>query len=510
MNVKREMQAALLAPTRTQARLLPLLKVLYFLNGWSGASFGRFATLYYLDRGLNSRQIGHIEAVQPLAAAVGNQLGGWITDRLQRKKLVALVCRVITTALLELFLLPWIGCSGCEMQILLVMASIAFFSIGGGLLDSYTLDALGKARRHEYGRYRLWTAVSWGLGNAVMGILAQINFEFNFICFGVLNTAAILLMGVALPARTSSETERVAERTRARASSRDTGSAERSRAVASSSTPEAGFCASLCRWRVLAYLALMAYFGIASTVVEKFLFVYLSHSLGASASLCGYSVGITVIFELPIFHYASALLRRVGHDAMVLVALLAHALRCYAYTLLTPSSVWWLLAIEPLHGVTFALMWVPAVDKIKLDWPPEWQSSGQLTMNTAQNCVGRVAGSVFAGYWIQHGHFAGERGGRSLYLVAAIASAAVFVLHASTSALLVLCGRPPLLAPAPSRAMIAASGTPPLRAVSGVAGESPTADERDGTVEPLDAGSINGSPMRTTTTSSVRPTSADE
>ena len=61
---------------------LPLLKVLYFLNGWSGASFGRFATLFYVAKHLSSKQIGYIEAAQPLARSVGNQIAGW-RDRLR-------------------------------------------------------------------------------------------------------------------------------------------------------------------------------------------------------------------------------------------------------------------------------------------------------------------------------------------------------------------------------------------------------------------------------------------
>ena len=291
---------------------LPLIKVLYFLNGWSGASFGRFATLFYVAKHLSSKQIGYIEAAQPLARAVGNQIAGWMADSLQRKKVIALLARCITTALLESFLFKSIGCTGCFYPILATMMVMAFFSVGGGLLDSYTLDALGEERQREYGKYRLWLAISWGVGNAVMGLVAEANFDNNFITFGVMNGLSILLMAMLLPARTRDEIARVRERS---AAAENAGTGEANIAPGATAVPQAtlnrdsSFCEALCRWQVVVFLAEMTYFGVAASVVEKFLFIYLTNELNAPYSLCGYSVAMTVLFEIPIFHYASPLLR---------------------------------------------------------------------------------------------------------------------------------------------------------------------------------------------------------
>ena len=76
---------------RSTARQLQLCKLLYFLEGFSFASFGRFATLYYLSRGLDAHEIGLIEACRPATAIVGGGvLFGWLSDRLRRKKAVFL------------------------------------------------------------------------------------------------------------------------------------------------------------------------------------------------------------------------------------------------------------------------------------------------------------------------------------------------------------------------------------------------------------------------------------
>ena len=109
-------------------RTLAFIKVLYFMGGFSGASFGRFATLFYLSppRSLNAGHIGLIEAAQPPFNALGNTLFGWLADRLQRKKAVTLGTQLVTTIAIVSFLVPSIGC--CFEPIILVMATNAFFS----------------------------------------------------------------------------------------------------------------------------------------------------------------------------------------------------------------------------------------------------------------------------------------------------------------------------------------------------------------------------------------------
>ena len=183
-------------------RQLQLCKLLYCLEGFSFASFGRVATLYYLSRGLDAHEIGLIEACRPATAIVGGVLFGGLSDRLRRKKAVYPATRVASTAVLLLLPAPFIGSS--FPRILALNAGGGFVGVGIGVLDAYTLDLLGE-RSTEYGQYRLWLAVSWGVGNAVMGNVAQISFDYNFILFGGLTAIELVLIAAVLPARTRSE-----------------------------------------------------------------------------------------------------------------------------------------------------------------------------------------------------------------------------------------------------------------------------------------------------------------
>ena len=568
---------------RYRDRQLRICGLLFFLAGFSGSAFGRFGTLFYLDRHLTAGQIGAVEAIQPVLGAAGSQLFGWIADRLLRKKGVAVFGRVVSTAIL-LLLPACTGCDRCFVSITATLGAVAFFAVDYGVLGAYTLDLLGDDRQHEFGRYRVWCALSWGVGNAMMGKLAEIDFNLNFIAFGALSVVASALMVWALPKRTKGELALLEERRAAAArcgggeaageaeaggpgrgpgeAGADGGSGSCSSGNGSGggggAKPVAGFAASLCTGRGLFFLLELLLLGVGMSLVEQLLFVrrrhhrhhrprapcralrlcpltphaiehrpvrlaapltlfrsclritttsyrplplswqvYAVRELGASYSLCGYTVAINVVLELPIFWAGGWLLRNLRHDAMLLGALLAYALRVYGYTLLTRETVTWLLPLEAMHGLTVALAITACTDYMKvlvsrrrpwplasrappllstrtpvrarslspsLIWcvaspislfeqvPPQWLTSGQMLMSTVQNSLGRIVGCSFGGWFIMHGTFLGEAGGRGLYLLAACVGGALFALHLSLHVALLCAGKRGLLVePLPPR-----------------------------------------------------------
>ena len=94
----------------------------------------------------------------------------------------------------------------------------------------------------------------------------------------------------------------------------------------------------------------LASYGVCTGAVEKLLFAYVTDDLHGPYRLCGYGVGMMVTLELPLFFCGESLLK-LGRNTLFVSALSSYTLRTYLYTRLTPSSVWWLLAIEPLHGL---------------------------------------------------------------------------------------------------------------------------------------------------------------
>eukprot|EP00965_Chrysotila_dentata_P064907 2151702-Pleurochrysis_carterae.AAC.1 len=78
---------------------------------------------------------------------------------------------------------------------------------------------------------------------------------------------------------------------------------------------------------------------------------------------------------------------------------------------------------------------------MKASMPARWQTTGQLLLSTATTSVGRIIGSLIGGTFIT------RYGQKELYLLSAIVSGALFLLHAIGSCALRLAGRRPLLSP---------------------------------------------------------------
>jgi MFS transporter, PPP family, 3-phenylpropionic acid transporter len=145
-----------------------LLKIMYFLSGLTGSTWGRFAAIYFnKEKHLNSAQIGTIEFAMPMVKTVFQPIHGYIADIYSAKKEVYMCTGVVSTSLLMLLAFPEIA-RGYK-EILVINVAISAF-VAGGVLDAYTISVLKSESNVQkyYGRIRLWCAVSWGLGNIVM------------------------------------------------------------------------------------------------------------------------------------------------------------------------------------------------------------------------------------------------------------------------------------------------------------------------------------------------------
>ena len=92
------------------------------------------------------------------------------------------------------------------------------------------------------------------------------------------------------------------------------------------------------RPRTFIFLLEVIAMGAGMATVERLLFLYMVNDLEASTLLCGLSVGVNVLFELPIFWYASKLMKTFGHDGLFIFSMACFVVRVYGYTLLGPST----------------------------------------------------------------------------------------------------------------------------------------------------------------------------
>jgi len=112
------------------------------------------------------------------------------------------------------------------------------------------------------------------------------------------------------------------------------------------------FKAMIQTYSKIGFLASLIALNIGTSVVENLIFLYFEN-LGTSYTICGVSVLVTVVFEIPVFYFAPQILDRVGPEMMQKVACLAYIVRVLGYTFIPKDYGALVLLLEPLHGVTY-------------------------------------------------------------------------------------------------------------------------------------------------------------
>eukprot|EP00929_Paragymnodinium_shiwhaense_P096908 TRINITY_DN58648_c0_g1_i2.p1 TRINITY_DN58648_c0_g1~~TRINITY_DN58648_c0_g1_i2.p1 ORF type:complete len:337 (-),score=38.27 TRINITY_DN58648_c0_g1_i2:11-880(-) len=116
---------------------------------------------------------------------------------------------------------------------------------------------------------------------------------------------------------------------------------------------------------VLWFFVNLLQYGLAMSLVENFLLVFLLQDFyNTPKVLLGASVTCMCVFEIPVFKYIALLWSKHGYslNSILLGCQGILVLRCLLYTALPPSQPWLVLLIEPLHGLTFGAMWAATVE----------------------------------------------------------------------------------------------------------------------------------------------------
>jgi MFS family permease len=143
------------------------------------------------------------------------------------------------------------------------------------------------------------------------------------------------------------------------------------------------------------FILLFLVLRMGTSIVESLIFLFFTNGLGSSNLICGISVVVTVIFEIPIFHFSSCFLSTLKRDGLMILGCLAYSTRVVGYTLLT--SPWYILFLEPLHGITYGFSTIASVDYVAGNVPANLQATGQGVLGSLQS-VGTLVGVGLGGY----------------------------------------------------------------------------------------------------------------
>ncbi|CAC9531691.1 conserved hypothetical protein [Leishmania infantum JPCM5] len=190
--------------------------------------------------------------------------------------------------------------------------------------------------------------------------------------------------------------------------------------------------------RLMLFLFASTMMGTGYSFIDNFLFLFLGE-LGGSEMLMGLTVILTVSTEVPLFQRSAQLHKMLTERQMMTIAMSVWAFRVMCYAMLTKA--WMVLLIEPLHGVTFALMWLPSVHILARAFPPKLSSSATGLLFTFTSGVGPMIGNLLAGtlYTLI--------GPRKMFFCAAVAMTTALIFFQTLDHILELRGMPVVYEP---------------------------------------------------------------
>lgn len=318
----------------TEVELTPLIlvKAYYFASFAFYATYFRYLTLYFESDGLSASEIGILWSVYRVVGTVTTPFWAGLADRTKRARDMVQISLACSWVPFMLLLLP---CTSANRFALRAAALWGFGFCSGpqsALRDALAIAACGNDP-DRWGKARVYGAIGWGIMHLLLGPLVdRFGFIVLFSSHIVLALFLFFVTRVGVPESCGKVKKEVTVQE----------------------------VSNIFLQNRLFFLNMIA-IGAGFSMVEGMLFLLLQQ-MHASTLLCGLSVVVTVLFELPIFHYANKFLEKLGTRYMVLVGQAAWVVRAFFYA--SMSEAWTVLLIEPLHGVTFALVWTASTQHV--------------------------------------------------------------------------------------------------------------------------------------------------
>ncbi len=284
-----------------------------------------FLVLFYQELDFSGTEIGILTGIAPLITLIGAPLWTGIADTRHRHKQV--MSMAIGVGIVSGMIFPFLRTA---LVVMLVFSLFTFFtspiiSLG----DSATIASLGD-EKNKYGRIRLGGTIGWGVMGLLIGFLVDYyGIRMSFWSYAILMFLLLLLcQKLVYPARG------------------DGGSIWR------------GLQQFVNNYRWVFYLVLAVIAGMGFSVINNYLFAYLK-DCGASESVMGLSLTISVLAELPVLYFSHVLLKRFGIQNLLRIAVFFTVLRMLVMVVF--NSVTGILFAQLLNGLNFPLFWAAGV-----------------------------------------------------------------------------------------------------------------------------------------------------
>ena len=265
-----------------------------------------------------------------------------------------------------------------QIMIFIIMMIIIFtakslFCTTCSLLDAVTM-ALTKEHRSDYGKQRLWGAVSWGLfavisGAAVDACVKSCPTRYIYApAFGLY--ALFTTLSVLTAFKMTFQTHQ------------------------SPSESISGNIGLLLRNpEILVFLLLQFVVGANLGAISTYLFLLLQELHGPH-SLMGLTLTVSCVSEVPFMYFSSRIIQCFGHKSIFYLCLVCYAVRCGCYSIL--RNPWFVLPVELLHGICYGAFWPASTSYCNLVAPQGMEATVQNAANAVNAGLGKYRELIVA------------------------------------------------------------------------------------------------------------------
>lgn len=357
--------------------LTPLKMLLFFFHATNTIVLS-FLPLFLQYKGLTGKEIGLVLAIGPLATIISQPFWGFLSDKYKTVKKM-LIISVIGMLLFSIIFFKM----DHLMTLLIFGALFYFFSSPVGALSDSLAQRQADHLNVSFGSIRTWGSIGFAFSSLIVGEILNM-FGVQFIVWPYISFGLILLMIVFLITDVTSD---------------------------SSPARLKDIKLLITNKPFIIFLLLMMFITITHRANDSFIGIYIAE-LGGSERFVGISWFISLISEATIFALAFIWFNRKKALNLIVLASFIYVVRWLLFSFVdNPIHI---IGLQVLHGFTFAIFYLAALDFVTRLIPNMLKATGHLIFYSTFFGISGIIGSLGGGFIIET--FNGE----TLYLMSGI------------------------------------------------------------------------------------------
>jgi len=328
------------------------------------AAFGYF-NIYFRDIGLDSFQIGLVNAVPRIFALILMPLWGVLTDYFQENKKVLFI--TMSGTLITVLIFPFAGSFKALMVIMFLYT--LFQNPILPLSDSLLLDYLGD-KGSLYGRYRLWGSLGYMITVSLLGYFLEKTTSVNlFYVYALILMISMFLLRFLPKSKRDIKVINLADFTK------------------------------VFRKKRLLYFLLFIFILQTSMNANYTYFPLYILDHGGREFLLGIAMTISSASEIIAFLFSDKIIKKYRFSKIIFLISISFMFRWFALSFFPVTSI--ILVSQLLHSITFGLFFAVGVDYVNRLSGEKFRATGQNIYSAVYMGLSAVTGSLIGGWLYQ-------------------------------------------------------------------------------------------------------------